>query len=270
MIKGTDIRVARGGRRVLHGVDITVHEGEVLGIVGPNGCGKSTLLMTLFRSLAAESGGILLDGDNLATLSRREIASRIAVVAQDREAGLALSVRDTVTLGRLSKGTLGRYGDKEDYIIASRAMERVGLTELEERLVTELSGGELQRVLIARAIAQDTPYLFLDEPTNHLDLRHQYALLDLIGGLGATTLIVLHDLNLAARICDRVIVLKEGEVQAVGTPRDVLTPDVLEPIYQLKVTPVDHDGHLQLLFSPGDAPTPDDMTSEEVALGGDT
>lgn len=254
MIDAADITVGRGGRIILTEVTLSVGQGEVVGVVGPNGSGKSTLMLALHRTLALAKGQVLIDGTDIAAMKRRQIATRIAVVAQERETTLPLSVRDSVALGRLASRTLADYGDSADQELVDQALTQVDLVHLADRLVTELSGGERQRVMIARAIAQQASHLLLDEPTNHLDLSHQFALLDLIAELGCTTIVVLHDLNLAARCCDRIILLDQGRVVKAGHPDEVLTTEILEPIYQLEVHRIDHRGHPYLIF---DKPDPD-------------
>lgn len=253
MIKVSRLTVSRGKRRVISDVNFTVSDGEVVGVVGVNGCGKSTLLMALHRSLTPDCGDVFIDGENLAELSRREIAQKVAVVAQERDSVLPLKVRDAVGLGRLASRNLIGYGDDADQDLIDEAMGRVSLTALADRLITELSGGERQRVMIARAIAQQSNHLLLDEPTNHLDLYHQFALLDLIADLGRTTVIVLHDLNLAARCCNQIMLLNQGRLVAKGKPTEVFTPDILEPIYKLKVRSVKVDGQINLLFDKRDS-----------------
>ena len=184
----------------------------------------------------------MIDGDDLSRLPRKEIARRVAVVAQDSETALPLKVRDAVGLGRLASRTLLAYGDASDRVLINDALEQVQATHLADRLITQLSGGERQRVLVARAIAQRASHLLLDEPTNHLDLHHQFALLRLVTELGCAVVMVLHDLNLAARFCTRLLVINDGQVVASGTPEEVLTPEILEPIYHLRVHRLIHEG----------------------------
>ena len=164
-----------------------------------------------------------------------------------------------MALGRLASRSLLHYGDRSDQELVEAALARVELTELADRLVTELSGGERQRALIARAIAQQADHLLLDEPTNHLDLRHQFALLDLVRTLGCTTVIVLHDLNLAARCCDHILLLDAGHVVVSGPPDDVLRPEIFEPVYRFRVHRIDYRGRLHLIF---DSPTHDEPSEE--------
>lgn len=240
--------VERGGRTVLDKVDLTARRGTTVGIIGPNGAGKSSLLLALYKAISFQGGDVLIDADPIGSLSRRTIAQRIAVVAQDSESSLPLEVRDTVALGRLPHRGLVQYGDADDRARVDEALAMVGLEELADRLVSQLSGGERQRALIARAIVQDTDYLLLDEPTNHLDLHHQFALLDLIKTLAATTVVVLHDLNLAARACDELVLLDRGRVVASGPSDDVLEPHLLSEVYRCEVARVEHGGRRYLLF----------------------
>ncbi len=248
MIRVDDLRVVRGGAVVCDGVGLLAGPREVVGIVGPNGSGKSSLLLALTRSISADRGSVQLDGIDVRRLSRRGIARRVAVVAQEPETALPLSIRDTVALGRFASAGLLRYDDDTSQGIVADALAHVGLLDKADRLVTEISGGERQRVLIARAIAQQASHLLLDEPTNHLDLHHQFRVLDLVADLSCTVVVVLHDLNLAARYCDRVLVLDHGRIAAAGTPAETLRPELLEPIYRLAITRVERRGTIHLLY----------------------
>ena len=250
MIQAEQLSVVRGDREVLAGAHLVAEPGEVVGVVGPNGSGKTTLLLALNRALRASGGTVVIDGDDLSRLPRREIARRVAVVAQDSDASLPLTVRDAVGLGRLASRSLLAYGDAADRLLVRDALEQVQATHLADRLVTQLSGGERQRVLVARAIAQQASHLLLDEPTNHLDLHHQFALLSLVAGLQCTVVMVLHDLNLAARYCHRLLVVHQGQIAATGTPEEVLIPEILEPIYRIAVSSFEHEGRRQLVFAP--------------------
>ena len=250
MILAEQLSVARGGRVVLEGAHLAAEPGEVVGVVGPNGSGKTTLLLALNRALRASGGTVVIDGDDLSRLPRREIARRVAVVAQDSETALPLRVRDAVALGRIASRNLLSYGDASDRVLINDALRQVEATHLADRLITQLSGGERQRVLVARAIAQSAGHLLLDEPTNHLDLHHQFSLLGLVTGLGCAVVMVLHDLNLAARYCHHLILIDGGRVGSSGTPDEVLTPEILEPVYHLKVHRIEHDGRPHLIFTP--------------------
>lgn len=255
MIEAQSIVVRRGGRLVLDRVSLQANRGVVIGIVGPNGAGKSTLLAALYRALPCDSGAVLVDGADLAGVSRREIARQVAVVAQDNVVGMPLTVRDSVTLGRLPHRSLVAYGDQTDQAIVTQALEAAGVLSLENRLITELSGGERQRVFLARAIAQQAGHLLLDEPTNHLDIRHQFAILDLVRDLRCTTVVVLHDLNLAARICDELVLLDRGRVVSSGPTQDVLDPATISAVYRVVARRVDIDGESHLIFKPASQPS---------------
>lgn len=235
---------------VLDDVRVSACPGSVVGLVGPNGSGKTTLLRTLNAALTPRTGLVSLDDVPLTSLSERERARRLAVVAQGDSTELPLTVADIVLLGRSPHVAALRRYSPADHRIAADALRRVGALSLARRIFTGLSGGERQRVLIARALAQQADHLLLDEPTNHLDIRFQHEILDLVRTLDVTTVVVLHDLNLAARYCDEVVLLDHGTVRATGTPDDVLRPEILEPVYRIGVRRVFADGDLQLLFRP--------------------
>ena len=250
MINASQLVVRRGQRIVLENIDFSAGQGVTVGVVGPNGAGKSTLLSALYRNVSIASGQVTVSDHDLASMSLREIAREVAVVSQTPDPSLPLTVRDTVALGRLPHRSLMGYGDAADRNIVEEALTRTDLTDLADRLVTQLSGGERQRVLVARAIAQQAGHLLLDEPTNHLDIGHQFALLDLVRTIKATTVIVLHDLNLAARVCDQLVLLAEKHLVATGSCEDVLQPDLLSKVYEVNVERITHNGHIHLLFNP--------------------
>lgn len=254
MISAGGVGFAFGERTVLHGVDFDAPQGQVLGLVGPNGSGKTTLLRTLYASLKAQRGTVLIDGDDLTALPAREIARRVAVVVQEVPGELPLLVSDMVLLGRTPhRSGFGRGGARDEQAAAA-ALAQVGALHLAGEAFDSLSGGERQRVLIARALAQETTHLLLDEPTNHLDVRYQHEVLDLVRSLaarhGRTVIVVLHDLNLAAAYCDRILLLESGRVVAAGTPREVLAPEHLEPVYGVSVHRLELRDGFQLVFRP--------------------
>ncbi|MDO4610752.1 ABC transporter ATP-binding protein [Corynebacterium sp.] len=264
MLDATDLSLSRGGRRILHNVRATAGQGRVLGLVGPNGAGKSTLLQTLYKALIPDEGRVTVDGKDLMKLPRRHIARRISVVAQHAETTLPLPVRDSVALGRLARENLTSYGNPADEERVAAALDHVGIAHLADRLTDRLSGGELQRVLIARAIVQEADHLLLDEPTNHLDIHHQYLILQLIRAIRATTVVVLHDLNLAAQFCDELILLNNGTVVSAGAPFDVLRPDVVSDIYRIKAEVIEVHGRRHLVYEPPGHP-PDGQTGNMPA-----
>lgn len=223
------------GRRIVTGVDLALAPGEVFGLIGPNGSGKSTLLRLLAGLLPRAEGRVRLDGDCLASLPRREVARRLALVSQHFDTTELLRVRDAVELGRTPwLSALAPFSDADARIVA-QALDMVGITHLARRRWSTLSGGERQRVQIAKALAQRPRLLILDEPTNHLDIHHQLSLLRLVAGLGVTVVMALHDLNQAMG-CDRIGVMQEGRLIACGPPREVVSPALLSRAFQVGAT----------------------------------
>ncbi|MEV1024885.1 ABC transporter ATP-binding protein [Streptomyces sp. NPDC050264] len=223
-----------GGALVLDGVGLTPRAGTVTGVLGPNGSGKSTLLRLLAGVLAPAAGIVTLDGDPLSAVPRKVAARRIALVHQQADTQVELTVADIVRLGRIPHRRAWAPASAADEEAVRAALERSGLTSRAQRLWHTLSGGERQRVQIARALAQEPRELLLDEPTNHLDIQHQLDLLDLISGLELTCVVALHDLNLAATYCDQVVVLRRGRVVAAGEPGAVLTEDLIADVYGVR------------------------------------
>ncbi|WP_316573763.1 ABC transporter ATP-binding protein [Nocardia canadensis] len=256
MITVDQIRFTYDGRTTLDDITFQVEQGSTIGLIGPNGSGKSTLLRLMYRALRPAGGTVVIDTTPVDQLRGRALASRLAVVAQESPPDTPVTVAETVLLGRSPwVGAFQGYA-RADRIAAAAALDHVGARALAERRFATLSGGERQRVLIARALAQQADHLLLDEPTNHLDIRYQHELLGLVRGLTATTtIVVLHELNLAARYCDRLVLLDGGRVAAAGTVSDVLTPEVLEPVYGIPVRRTTAFGAIQLLFGPTDEPT---------------
>ncbi|MEU1511065.1 ABC transporter ATP-binding protein [Streptomyces sp. NPDC005811] len=244
------LRVTLDGKPILREVTLEAEKGDVVGLVGPNGSGKSTLLRTVYRSLRPGGGVVRVGGDDVWELSARTAARRTAAVLQDAGATTGLSVTEIVALGRTPHhGLLGRDGAEDREAVAD-AVARCGVTPFAHRAHATLSGGERQRVLLARALAQRPRLLVLDELTNHLDIRARFELLDLIRGTGITTLAVLHDLDLAARLCDRLVVLHRGEVVAAGPVLEVLTPDVLQDVFGVRGTTERHpDGVIRITYA---------------------
>jgi len=224
---------------VLEGISFQVKEGEFLGIIGPNGAGKTTLLKIMTGVKRPLSGEVMLDGKNLNNLSRKEIARIMAVVPQSSFIPSLFKVEDVVSMGRYPHQKSRFAMAEEDIVAVKEAMEKTETISFRNRLIGELSGGERQEVIIARALAQDPKVLILDEPTANLDLKHQMRILGLVRTLvkeeGITAIMVIHDLNLAARFCDRLILLHNRNIHAEGKPEDVLTPKNLMEAYEVKV-----------------------------------
>jgi iron complex transport system ATP-binding protein len=237
MLKVNNLSVSFNGRRILSDIDLQVPRGEILGIIGPNGVGKSTLIRAMSAAIPPERGSISVMGRDVTSLSSAARARMMAVVPQARSLPPAFTGWETVLLGRTPHvGWLGNVSAR-DQEIASLAMRRTDTLHLAERRINEMSGGEQQRLLLARALCQSAPVLLLDEPTTHLDLKYQYNLLDLVRCLaredGLTIIITLHDLNLVSRYTDRVALLVNGRLEALDTPSRVLNPGLLSRAYQL-------------------------------------
>jgi iron complex transport system ATP-binding protein len=228
------------GRRIVSGISLRVADGGFAGLLGPNGSGKSTILKAIYRVHRPVSGRVLVNGSDLHQMRPKLAARRVAVVAQENLVDFGFTVREMVMVGRTPhKGPFDR-DDGDDWAIVQDAMDRTGCADLAGRTFLSLSGGEKQRVLIARALAQGADHLILDEPTNHLDIRYQISVLELVAGLGVTVLAALHDLNLAALFCDTVHVLAEGSLIAAGTPAEVITPEIVRAAYGADVLIIDH------------------------------
>lgn len=242
-----DADIAYPGREVLHDVSLSVDRGEVLAVVGPNGVGKSSLVRCASGTMALVRGRVLVEGLSLAEMRPSERARKIAVVPQAIHIPPRFTAHQVVMMGRTPYlGWLEREGER-DYSIVEGAMERTFTLDLAKRPMGELSGGEQQRVLVARGLAQAPQVLLLDEPTAHLDLQHQADVLGLVRSLvrdqGMAVMIALHDLNLVSRFADRVGLLSNGHIRAMGNPKQVLTPSLLEEAYGVRIQVIDHPVH---------------------------
>jgi len=243
MFKIQSLSVSYGSRRVLHEVSLNVGSGEVLALIGPNGAGKSTLIRAA-SGVIPYTGRVRTNGDDFASLSPIQRAKYIATVPQAVSMPPAYTVWETVLLGRTPYlGFLGQPS-KKDEETARRSLERVSALPFADRRVGELSGGEQQRVLLARALCQSTPILLLDEPTAHLDLQYQVGLLELVTELAhkdnLAVLVALHDLNLAAHYADRIALMVAGSIKAVGKAKEVLQPKLIAEAYCLPVQVIPH------------------------------
>lgn len=243
------IQAVLDGTPILKGVNLEAGNKQFIGIIGPNGSGKSTLLKCIYRVLKPTNGAVYLDGKELSTHSFRESAKKMAVVAQHNYYNFDFSVRDVTLMGRAPhKRALDRDNAK-DYTIVQDALETVGMDSFAHRYFSTLSGGEQQRVILARALAQQTPCLILDEPTNHLDIKYQLELMDIVRDLNRTVISAIHDLNIAAMYCDKLYALKDGEIVASGPPTQVLTEDFIRSVYDVEAqTYTDQKGKLHILY----------------------
>lgn len=239
-----DIALAYGDKVVLSHIDLRMTPGEMLGIVGPNGSGKSTLIKGVCRLITPNSGRILIDGRDIATINRSELARLVAVVPQNPLLPEAFTAFEMVLMGRTPHLGLFRYEGQRDLAIAWQAMEVTRTHSLADRRISELSGGERQRLIIARALAQEPELVLLDEPTAHLDINYQIETLDFVKELcrqrGLTVIAALHDLNLAAQYCDRLAMLNGGRIYAEGSPRVVITTQNIKEVYGAEVCVYPH------------------------------
>lgn len=233
-IKAENLVWKIGKKTVVDGVSFEARPGETLGLLGPNGCGKTSLLRLVAGLRQPHAGCVTLDGQALASVGRRNIARRVAFVEQHAATNANLRVIDVVKLGRFPHRSMFSGWTSADSEAVEEALGRAGMGAKRDDRWHHLSGGEKQRVQIARALAQTPRELILDEPTNHLDVQHQISLMRLVSGLPITSIIALHDLNHAAMFCDRLIVMQAGRIMASGTPEEILTQDLLADVFQVE------------------------------------
>lgn len=245
-----DLKVSLNKNEILKGIDIELGNKEFIGIIGPNGSGKSTLLKCLYRNLSPSSGSIFIDNIEIGKISTRESAKKIGVLAQHNHHSFDFTVLDMVLMGRSPYKKLMDRDTKEDYDIVYEAIDKVNIRHLSNRSFNSLSGGEQQRVILARALAQKTKCLILDEPTNHLDIKYQLQLMEIVKDLGIEVIAAIHDLNIAAMYCDKIYVLKNGEIVAYGIPKDVLTKELIKEVYDVdaKVIKDKEDNSINIIY----------------------
>jgi iron complex transport system ATP-binding protein len=274
MIELSGLDVYYGAEKVLDAITFEAKKGIFVGIIGPNGSGKTTLLKAISRVVPLSGGIIRIDGLPLVDLSSRDLAQSVAIVPQETNTGFDFTVRDVVLMGRYPH--IGRFAreTEEDLAACDQAMELTGITHLSGRSIHAISGGELQRVIIARALAQQPRHLLLDEATSHLDISHQVEILSTIKTLSKEIAVigVFHDLNLAAYYCDEIIVLKNGKIEAAGTPVDVITPETLQRVFDLHAAISIHPvtGKPLVVPLPGSQKIPENNLRVHVISGGGT
>ena len=239
MLVARGLIVQFGERKVVENVSFELERGQILVLLGPNGAGKTTLIRALNGTVPVASGEILLGGKPLLSHSRREIAKRVAVVAQENETKFPVTVLEYVLAGRFANGSAFGWETEKDIDVAREALRNCDLEEYGSRLMNELSGGERQRVVMARALATDARVLLLDEPTANLDLEHQAMMFRLVrercSGCDASAIVITHDLNLAAEFAGRIMLLRGGEMFAFGKPEEVLTDANVREVYNVQV-----------------------------------
>jgi len=249
-IKIDNLFVKLGNKPIIKGMNLSINSGELVGIIGPNGSGKSTLLRTIYRVLKPETGVIYFDGINIQDKSYKETAKQLSVVSQHNNFSFDFSVESVVVMGRAPHKRLMEQNTSDDYRLVQEALKKVGLSGFEKRSFNTLSGGEQQRVILARALVQNTETLILDEPTNHLDIKYQLQLMSMVKNIGCTTIAAIHDLNIAVMYCDKIVVIKAGQLMGVGTPDELITPELIWDIYGVNATIYrKKDNEMYILFT---------------------
>ncbi|MDO4322253.1 MAG: ABC transporter ATP-binding protein [Lachnospiraceae bacterium] len=232
-IAASNVKMELSGNQILKGISLNVSNKEFIGIIGPNGSGKSTLLKCIYRVLKPTGGVVMMDGKSLDQYRVKETAKRLAVVSQHNYYNFEFSIEEIVLMGRAPHKKTMERDNPEDYRIVEECLKKVGMQNYRGRVFSTLSGGEQQRIILARALAQKTESLILDEPTNHLDIKYQLQLLDIVKNLGIMVIGAFHDLNIAAAYCDKIYALKAGQIVASGTPEEVITEELIKDLYEV-------------------------------------
>lgn len=249
-IEAKNISLSYDEKQILKDVSIHAENKEFVGLIGPNGSGKSTLLKCIYRVLKPAAGAVYLGEELLEDMNYKTSARKMAVVAQHNYYNFDFSVWEVVLMGRSPHKKAMERDNQKDFQIVEEALKKVGMFEFRKRSFSTLSGGEQQRVILARALAQQTECLILDEPTNHLDITHQLQLLKTVKELNVTVISAIHDMNIASAFCDKIYVLKAGRIVGYGTPREVLTKELLKEIYEVDSEIVeDSKGQMHILFT---------------------
>jgi iron complex transport system ATP-binding protein len=237
------------GRQILNEIIMHAASGQFTGIIGPNGSGKSTLLKCIYRVLSPKNGTIYLNGKSLSDMTIKESARHVAVMAQQNYYQFEFTVEDIVLMGRAPHKRLLETDTNADMKMVQSALQTVDMGNFSHRMFSSLSGGEQQRVILARALVQDTECMILDEPTNHLDITHQIQMMKMVKNMHHTVLAAMHDLNIAVEFCDYIYVMSSGKIFAQGTPSEVFTPNIISAVYDVPIETVyDSIGHMHILF----------------------
>ena len=232
-IKTENINVVIDNNNIVKDINIEVDNKEVIGIIGPNGSGKSTLLKCIYRLLKPNAGLVKFDDVDIKNISIKESSKKVAVLSQHNNYDFDFTVKDIVLMGRSPHKKFMERDNKNDYDLVNDALRKVDMINFKDRSFQSLSGGEQQRVILARALAQQPKCLILDEPTNHLDIKYQLQLMRIVKSLNIEVIAAIHDLNIAAMYCDKIYVLKDGKIVQYGTPKEILTPQLIKNVYEV-------------------------------------
>ncbi len=244
-----NINLFFGKKKILKDINLKISDKSFVGIIGPNGSGKSSLLKCLYRVLKPSSGTIYIDNIILNNLSYKKSALKIAVVEQHNFYNFDMTVLDIVLMGRAPHKKLMENNNEDDYNLSVKSLHKVGLSGYENRSFASLSGGEQQRVILARALTQQTECLILDEPTNHLDIKYQFRIMNILKKLNKTIVMAIHDLNIAAMYCDQIIALKDGKIIECGNPENILTKALIKNLYGIDVNIIKNKEKTNIIYS---------------------
>lgn len=231
-----DIKYSIDQKLIVKGVSLGIEEGDFVGLIGPNGCGKSTLLKNIYKVYKPDSGKVYIDGRDISKMTNRDTAREMSVMQQENNVEFDMTVYDMVMLGRYAHQNLWNNDKIREREIVENAIKEVGMEGYEERSFISLSGGEKQRTLVARALVQEAPLIILDEPTNHLDIGYQYQIMNILRSQKDLTVFSsIHDMNIAACYCDKIIMMKAGHIVKVGTPEEVMTPEMIKGLFGVDI-----------------------------------
>lgn len=247
-IKTENINVTLEKNNILKDINIEVDNKEVVGIIGPNGSGKSTLLKCIYRVLKPSDGVIKIDNINMNSISVKESSKKLSVLSQHNDYNFDFTVKEIVLMGRAPYKKFMERDNKEDYDILNDALKKVDMIEFKDRSFKSLSGGEQQRVILARALVQQPKCLILDEPTNHLDIKYQLQLMRIVKGLNVEVIAAIHDLNIAAMYCDKIYVLKNGEIIKFGKTKEVLTKKLIKDVYEVDADVIINEDRVHICY----------------------
>lgn len=243
-----DLAYSVDNKQILNDISLHMEKGEFVGVIGPNGSGKSTFLKNIYKILKPDDGCVYINEKDVLKMNNRDFANEVAVVAQENSSSFDFTVQDIILMGRYSKKKLFEGSNKKDLELVKNALSTVGMENFEKRSFSRLSGGEKQRILIARAIVQETEVLILDEPTNHLDIGSQIKTLKLLKKSNKTILTALHDLNIAARYCDKIYVIYEGEIIRSGKPKDILDKELIQVLYDIEAEVIKNENYISINY----------------------